>query len=207
MLKTFCNPNTLEVGIDEAGRGPLFGRVYIGACILHPEDNNPLIKDSKKLTKRKLLMCYDYIKENAIDYTTVWMDEKIIDDINIFQATMNGMHKAIDNLIVKPEFILVDGDKFNTYFNKNNNKMINHLCVIGGDDTYTCIAGASILAKVERDRYIEELCKNNSELNLDEKYGLLSNKGYGTKKHINGIQTYGITKWHRKSFGICRKFL
>ena len=206
MLKTFCNPNTLEVGIDEAGRGPLFGRVYIGACILHPEDNNPLIKDSKKLTKRKLLMSYDYIKENAIDYTTVWMDEKTIDDINIFQATMNGMHKAIDNLIVKPEFILVDGDKFNTYFNKNNNKMINHLCVIGGDDTYTCIAGASILAKVERDRYIEELCKNNSELNLDEKYGLLSNKGYGTKKHINGIQTYGITKWHRKSFGICRKF-
>ena len=85
--------------------------------------------------------------------------------------------------------------------------MINHLCVIGGDDTYTCIAGASVLAKVERDRNIEELCKNNSELNLDEKYGLLSNKGYGTKKHINGIQTYGITKWHRKSFGICRKFL
>ena len=206
MLKTFCNSNTLEVGIDEAGRGPLFGRVYIGACILHPEDNNTLIKDSKKLTKRKLLMGYDYIKENSIDYTTVWMDEKTIDDINIFQATMNGMHKAIDNLIVNPEFILVDGDKFNTYFNKNNNKMINHLCVIGGDDTYTCIAGASVLAKVERDRYIEELCKNNSELNLDEKYGLLSNKGYGTKKHINGIQTYGITKWHRKSFGICRKF-
>ena len=143
--------STLEVGIDEAGRGPLFGRVYIGACILHPEDNNPLIKDSKKLTKRKLLMSYDYIKENAIDYTTVWMDEKTIDDINIFQATMNGMHKAIDNLIVKPEFILVDGDKFNTYFNKDNNKMINHLCVIGGDDTYTCIAGASVLAKVERD--------------------------------------------------------
>lgn len=206
MLKTFCNPNTLEVGIDEAGRGPLFGRVYIGACVLHPDDNNPLIKDSKKLTKRRLMMAYDHVKENAIDYSCVWLNEKEVDELNIFQATMKGMHKAIDKLLVTPEYILVDGDNFHPYFNKNTGKQIYYECVVGGDDTYTCIAGASILAKVERDKYIEELCKNNPDMNLDEKYGLLSNKGYGTKQHMLGIQQYGITKWHRKSFGPCKGF-
>ena len=206
MLKTFCNTKTLEVGIDEAGRGPLFGRVYIGACILHPDDNNLLIKDSKKLTKRRLMMAYDYVKENAIDYSCVFMDEKEVDELNILQATMKGMHKAIDELIVTPEYILVDGDNFHPYFNKDTGKQIYYQCVIGGDDTYTCIAGASILAKVERDKYIEELCKNNPDMNLDEKYGLLSNKGYGTKQHMNGIKEYGITKWHRKSFGPCKGY-
>jgi len=203
MLKTFYNKNTLEAGIDEAGRGPLFGRVYIGCCILHPDDNNDLIKDSKKLSQRKLLIAYDYVKENAIDFSTFWLDANDIDELNILQATMKGMHEVVNNLNVKPDFLLVDGNSFYPYFDKNNKK-INHKCIISGDNTYTCIAGASILAKVERDKYIEELCKNNSNMNLDEKYGLLSNKGYGTKKHINGIKKYGITKWHRKSFGICK---
>ena len=136
----------------------------------------------------------------------VEVDEKEVDEHNIFQATMKGMHKAVDELIVTPEYILVDGDNFHPYFNKDTGKQIYYQCVIGGDDTYTCIAGASIFAKVERDKYIEELCKNNPDMNLDEKYGLLSNKGYGTKQHMLGIQQYGITKWHRKSFGPCKGY-
>ena len=151
-------------------------------------------------------MAYDYVKENAIDYSCVWMDENEIDELNILQATIKGMHKAIDELLVTPEYILVDGDNFHPYFDKNTKKQIYYQCVVGGDATFTCIAGASILAKVERDKYIEELCKNNPDMNLDDKYGLLSNKGYGTKQHMEGIQQYGITKWHRKSFGPCKGF-
>tara|TARA_B100001057_G_scaffold490931_1_gene580144 strand:- start:919 stop:1572 length:654 start_codon:yes stop_codon:yes gene_type:complete len=209
MLKKFHTPNCLEVGIDEAGRGPMFGRVYVGAAILPPDDSfhHHLMKDSKKFGKskkgqRELLEAYNYIKENAIASTSYWMSEGEIDEFNIYKATHKAMHIVLQKLDMVPEHILVDGDKFYPYKEKGN--IIPHVCIKGGDNKYSSIAAASIIAKVERDKYIEELCKENPE--LIERYDLLNNKGYGTKKHMEGIEKYGITKWHRKSFGICKKW-
>ena len=110
------------------------------------------------------------------------------------------MHKALNNLNVIPDHLLVDGPHFSTYF--KNNRLIPFTCIEGGDNLYTPIAAASILAKVERDKYIVELCDMHPE--LDEKYGLRKNKGYGTKQHMDGIRKYGTTKWHRKTFGLCK---
>ena len=200
-LKNFYAENSLEVGIDEVGRGPLFGRVYVGACIFPPEGNHPLIRDSKKLSERKRLIAYDYIKENAIDWVVHWQDEKKIDEINILQATQLAMHEAIDKLDVRPDIILVDGTYFKPHVDKND-RIIPHICIEGGDDIYISIAAASVLAKVERDKYIYDLCDKYE--NLDEYYGIRSNKGYGAKRHIEGIKAYGITDWHRKSFRPCR---
>lgn len=202
MLKTYYNKNMLEVGIDEAGRGPMFGRVYVGAVIM-PKDNtydHKLIKDSKKLSERKRLIAYDYIKEYAIENSVYYNDEKVIDDINILNATMDAMHKAIDKLDNRPDHILVDGTYFKPYF--NNDMIIPYTCIAKGDNMYTSIAAASIMAKVSRDKYVLELCKQYPL--LDEYYKLSSNKGYGSKLHMDGIKQYGITKWHRKSFGICK---
>jgi ribonuclease HII len=202
-LEPFYNPDKLEAGIDEAGRGPLFGRLYVGAAILPLEDyQHSLMRDSKKLSERKRLIAYDYIKENAIDYAVHFVSAVEIDLHNILQSTLNGMHKALDKLLVTPDQLLVDGSCFNPYMKCD--KLIPFRCFHGGDDKYTPIAAASILAKVEHDKYIEEICKNNPE--LDEKYGLLSNKGYGTQQHIVGIKEHGISEWHRKSFGICKNY-
>ena len=203
-MKSFYLENTLEVGLDEAGRGPMLGRVYIGAVIIPPDDtfNQTFIKDSKKLSERKRLMAYDFIKDNAIDYTTFFYDEKVIDEKNIFKATYDGMHKALDNLLVTPEHILVDGCYFKTYI--KNDIVIPHICVESGDNKYRSIAAASIIAKVERDKYIYDLCDKNPE--LDEFYSIRTNKGYGTSKHIEGIKKNGISIWHRKTFGICKNY-
>ena len=204
MLKSFYEKGKLEVGIDEAGRGPLFGRVYIGAVILPQDDSfdHSLMRDSKKLNEKNRLDAYEYIVNNAIDWTSYWVTEKEVDKMNVFQATHYGMHKALDNLIVKPEHIIVDGDKFYEY--ERDGKVIPNKCIVGGDDKYSSIAAASIIAKVERDQYIKDLCEQYPYLNGF--YDLEKNKGYGTKKHIDGIRKYGISEWHRKTFGICKKF-
>jgi ribonuclease HII len=193
--------NILECGIDEAGRGPLFGRVYT-ACVILPYNgfDHSRIKDSKRFTsKKKLFEVYNYIKENAIDYSISYLDEKVIDEINIRQATLKSMHNSIELLGIKPDLLLVDGCDFIQY------KEIPYKTIEGGDNWYTSIAAASILAKVERDKYIEELCNEHTE--LDEKYCLSKNKGYGTKEHLNGIKKYGISNWHRRTFGICRNYI
>lgn len=207
-LKPFYVKNCLEVGIDEAGRGPLLGRVYVGAVILPQDDtfDHSLMKDSKKFGKSKkeqakLQDAYDYIKKNAIAYSSYWMSETEVDDMNIYQATHKAMHIAIKKLNIIPQHILVDGNKFYPY--KERNRIIPHTCIKGGDNEFSSIAAASIIAKVERDKYIKELCEANPD--LIEKYDLLNNKGYGTKKHMEGIDKHGITKWHRKSFGPCKK--
>jgi len=197
MLKT---NDLLEAGIDEAGRGPLFGRVYAGVCIWNPEIKTDLIRDSKKLSARKRQIAYDFIKENAIDYAVGWEDEKTIDKINILQATQSAMHKGIRELLVRPVHLLVDGNFFRAYIDEEG-RNIPHTCVERGDSEYISIAAASILAKVEHDKYIEDMCDKYE--NLDEFYGLRSNKGYGTKKHMDGIKKYGVTEWHRKSFRPC----
>ena len=221
-LKQYFNESLsiYEIGIDEAGRGPMFGRVYAGAVIL-PKDNPNFkfdwLKDSKKFhSKKKIEQVADYIKENALAWAVEFEDEQTIDEINILQATQSAMHKAIKNVLLKLDnsisfdnvLLLVDGNYFKSYttINKTKTKLetIKHLLVEGGDNKFCAIAAASILAKVERDKYIEDLCVQNPE--LIEYYGIDSNKGYGSKKHLDGIKEHGITKWHRKTFGICKQF-
>ena len=210
-----------EIGVDEAGRGPLFGRVYAAAVILPKDDifHYFQMKDSKKFhSKKKIEEVANYIKENAIAWYVSFEDEKSIDEINILQATQKAMHDAIKN--VRNQFIhsiqykkkasfhlLIDGNYFNPFKVVSNNKIdfIPHVCVEGGDNKYSSIAAASILAKVSRDHYIEELVKENPE--LAERYAIDSNKGYGAKKHLDGIKEFGITEWHRKTFGICKSFV
>ena len=226
LLKKFYHSelNIIEVGCDEAGRGPMFGRVYSGAVVLPKDDSfdHFKMKDSKKFTSKnpkKIQEVADYIKEHALAWAVEYEDERVIDDINILQATQSAMHKAIRSVLRKLNvlnlgldtnnlFLLIDGNYFKplTIFNKNTNRIENakYETVEGGDNKYTAIAAASILAKVERDKYIDELCIQNPE--LSERYGIDSNKGYGSKRHMDGIKQYGITKWHRRSFGICKTF-
>ena len=214
----------LEIGVDEAGRGPLFGRVYAAAVIL-PKDpateyDFSQMKDSKKFhSKKKIAHVADYIKQNAVAWAVAYEDEAAIDKMNILQATQSAMHKAIKSCIEIAEKkalpgapptiqLLIDGNYFNsiTTYDKVRGKIIAmpHVCIEGGDNKYAAIAAASILAKVSRDTYIEDLCAENPELN--EKYGILSNKGYGARRHLEGINQYGITIWHRRSFRPCKEY-
>lgn len=218
------NNNIVEVGVDEVGRGPMFGRVYTAAVILPKDDSFDFSvpKDSKKFTsKKKIQEASDYIKEHALAWHISYEDERKIEDVNILQATQLSMHNSITEVIKKiklthkfkeiedPVFnLLIDGNYFNpiVLLNKNTNKLesIPHIMIKGGDNKYASIAAASVLAKVERDRYIEELCVEHPT--LIERYDIASNKGYGTKPHMDGIKKYGITPWHRKTFGICKSF-
>jgi len=207
-----------EIGIDEVGRGPMFGRVYTAAVILPkkaPFDHSQM-KDSKRFSsKKKIGEVSEYIKKNAIAYAISYESEDVIDKINILQATYSSMHKAVRSILDNHSIvdndntmILVDGSNFKPFMNFNKSdgtySQINHKCIEGGDNKYTAIAAASILAKVERDKYIESLC--NEYPHLDEKYDLLSNKGYGTKAHMDGIKEHGITAWHRRTYGICKNY-
>lgn len=203
----------LEIGIDEVGRGPLFGRVYTGAVIL-PKDTKQdfdfsKLKDSKKFTSvKKINEVAEYIKENALAWNVSYNDETVIDKINIRQSVLSSMHDSVKGIMEenKHYFLLVDGNDFKPYMKFENDtfKQIHHKCIEGGDNKYCAIAAASILAKTERDKYIEELCIENPE--LIERYGLDKNKGYGTKQHLDGIKNYGISKWHRKTYGICKEY-
>jgi ribonuclease HII len=220
MLEVFHKDDTYIIGVDEVGRGPLFGRVYAAAVILpHLGFKHDLMKDSKKFTSsKKIKEIADYIKENCIAYSIMYKDEKSIDKHNILNATYDAMHMAIKdtiktvntvntvNTINNKYLIIVDGNNFKplTYYDSNseNMKEVDTICVVNGDNTYSAIAAASILAKVERDNYIQELCLEYPKLN--EYYGISKNKGYGTKQHMEAIKQYGITQWHRKTFGLCK---
>jgi ribonuclease HII len=201
-MQYYMNKDEIEVGLDEAGRGPLFGRVYVGAVILPQDDsfNHSLMRDSKKLNTRTRSIAFDYIKENAIDWVIHYKDEKYIDEYNIHVSNYTAMHEAVTKLLIKPDHILVDGNYFKPCMYDDD--YISYTTVVKGDNKYTSIAAASILAKVGRDNYIEELCDKHPL--LDEYYGIKSNKGYGAERHIEGIKTHGISPWHRKSFGICK---
>ena len=218
-LNTFYSEKYLyEIGIDEAGRGPMLGRVYTAAVIL-PKDlsfNHSWMKDSKRFTsQKKIKEVAEYIKKNAISYNITYSSEEIIDSINIRQATLNSMHKSIKGCIERVDLnkdktneilLLVDGNDFKPYMHLNNGiyNQIPNECIEGGDNKYTAIAAASILAKVARDEYIDELCIEYPD--LIEKYDILNNKGYGTKKHLDGIKKFGISAFHRRSYGICKNF-
>ena len=206
------DPEVFEIGIDEAGRGPMLGRVYSAAVIL-PKENFDFsrIKDSKKFhSKKKIQGVADYIKENALYWSVQYEDEKTIDRINILRATQWSMHKNVNAIMdkcfdeSKKFLLLVDGNYFLPYTRivKNDIVKISHICVESGDNQFVSIAAASILAKVERDAYIDSLCEEHPD--LKDKYSIHTNKGYGAQKHIEGIKTHGISPWHRKSFGICK---
>ena len=220
--------NVYEIGVDEVGRGPMLGRVYTAAVILPKDDtfDCSMVKDSKKFhSKKKIEEAAKYVKENALAWFVSFEDEKKIDEINILQATQLSMHNSIHevrknyNKILKDVgkeerkdysySLLIDGNYFNpiTYLDKKTNRIetIPYTTIEGGDNKYASIAAASILAKVERDRYIEELCEQNPT--LIEHYGIDSNKGYGAKRHMDGIKEHGITIWHRRSFGICKNYI
>lgn len=224
-VNNYTNP-FIEIGVDEAGRGPMFGRVYVGAVVL-PKDSKLFdfskMKDSKKFhSTKKIKEASEYVKANAIAWSVKYADHTEIDRVNIRRATIDCMHQAVNEIMEKLEtsadklYLLIDGNDFIPMMklcsgggggggsSDESYIQIPHICIESGDNTYASIAAASILAKVSRDEYIGEMCKEYPELN--ERYDLDNNKGYGTKKHMDGIREHGISKWHRRSFGICKEF-
>jgi|TARA_Y100000816_G_C26080964_1_gene569727 ribonuclease HII len=186
---------SLEAGIDEAGRGSLAGPVTAAAVILPDNFNSEILDDSKKISKLKRNKLRKIIEKEAVAFSVINIESKIIDEINILNATIKAMHLAIQNLKVIPKHLLIDGNFFYDY------KNIPHTCIIKGDGKYQNIAAASILAKTYRDDHMLNLNKINCN------YGWNKNKGYGTKKHRKAIKNYGITKFHRKSFQLLKKQL
>lgn len=177
----------LLCGVDEAGRGPLAGPVCAAAVILPDDVELPGLNDSKKLTDKKRRELYDIITEQALSWSVALVDEKTIDEINILQATFRAMEQAVAGLTVEPGLVLVDGNREPPLPMKTE-------CVVGGDGKSASIAAASILAKVTRDRLMEELDETYSQ------YGFAVHKGYGTKRHYEALRTYGPCPIHRQSF-------
>jgi ribonuclease HII len=207
-LLPYQEENIVEVGIDEAGRGCLFGRVYVAGVILPNniielcEDEDIVIKDSKKMTTKNKERAREFIERNAIDYSIIYKDNEYIDEHNIFEATHVSMHDVISNLSIQPEKILVDGNYFRRYWD-NTGTELEHECIVGGDNIYMSIAAASILAKTYKDKHIEDIVQEYPDL---KKYDLLNNSGYGTLNHTEAIKIFGISKFHRKTFGICKNY-
>ena len=188
MLQPFLNPGLIEAGCDEAGRGCLCGPVSCAAVILPPDFECPELNDSKQLSEKKRAALRPYIEEHALAWAVVMVEAEEIDRINILQASITGMHRALDALTVRPEHILVDGNRFRKYND------IPHTTVVKGDATYMSIAAASILAKTHRDELMERLAEEYPE------YGWAVNKGYPTKAHRAAIAQYGPTPHHRLTF-------
>ena len=187
MLKAFYKYD-LEAGTDEAGRGCLAGPVTAAAVILPKDFSNDSLNDSKILSATKRDLLRPIIETNATSFGIAHIFPDEIDKINILNASFLAMHKALDQLDTKPEFIIVDGNRFTPYHN------ISHACIVKGDGKYLSIAAASILAKTFRDAYMEKI---HLEYPM---YNWLKNKGYPTKEHREAIRKYGITKYHRKTF-------
>ena len=182
-MKIFYNDikNKIEVGLDEAGRGPLIGRVYAAAVNWGNTDINEKVNDSKKLTSKNRAEVLKWIQENVDEWAVGYAEPDEIDKINILEATKLAMQRAIDQLDFQPDYLIIDGT-----FWENKFKNYNVTSIIKGDSQYYSIAAASIIAKEYHDDYIKKICYYNPELN--EKYDLLNNMGYGTKKHIEGIK-------------------
>lgn len=219
-LKPFHDENTsFEIGIDEAGRGPLFGPVFVAAVVL-PKDptafHHAWMRDSKKIKNKKTMTeLANYIKQNALYWFVTSADAETIDRDNILSSVMTCMHNCVTEIIsqmknkgesVNNGLLLVDGNYFKPYIKYDDSVgdffSIQYTNVEKGDGTYSSIAAASILAKEAHDAYIAEMCAKYPV--LCERYSLDKNVGYGTKAHIEGIQLHGITQWHRKTFNICR---
>lgn len=207
MLKHSYNNELMHIGIDESGRGPLIGRVYAAAVVLC--DNNlqekdlPLITDSKKMSPLQRKKAEEWIKENVSAYAIAYAEPSEIDEINILEATRMAMQRALDVIYEKKNndrpCVLIDGCRWEKKFDQEKYEVHS---IVKGDATYLSIAMASILAKEEHDRYITEICQQHPALH--QKYDLLNNMGYGTKKHLEGIKKYGISEFHRKTFKPCK---
>lgn len=211
---------TLQIGVDEAGRGPLFGRVYAAAVVLPKDDSfrHGDMKDSKRFhSKKKIRQVAQYIREHpGVKFSVQFVEPDVIDVINIRQAVFRAMHAAIRAVLPPvvgggdPPLLLIDGNDFAPYSylcpaaedNETRWKTLPHVTVEQGDNQFTCIAAASILAKVAHDDYIADLCVQHPE--LVHRYSLDRNVGYGTRQHLEGIAKYGISPWHRKSFARCK---
>jgi ribonuclease HII len=178
----------LEAGVDEAGRGPIAGPVFAAAVILPDDLIIEGLDDSKKLSEKKRYELRKIIEKKAMDYAVASVSNTEIDKINILNATFKAMHLAISKLKIKPEYLIIDGNRFKQFSG------IPFSCIVKGDGKYASIAAASILAKTYRDDFMLELSKQYPQ------YGWDSNKGYGTKKHFEAIEKYGLTPYHRKSF-------
>ena len=187
-LKNFMNADLIEAGCDEAGRGPLAGPVYAAAVILPKDFYHPLLNDSKKMTEKAREQLRPIIEREAIAWAVEEVSAEEIDTINILNASITGMQRAVRRLKVKPEFLLIDGNKFKPFDGYSD------LCVVKGDATYASIAAASVLAKTYRDEHMRRLAQDFPQ------YGWERNMGYPTKEHVEAIIQHGYTPHHRKSF-------
>ena len=190
MLKLKYKECNWEAGCDEAGRGCLAGPVFAAAVILPDNFHNTLLNDSKQLTRKQRDQLRPVIEQQAVAWAVASIDNQEIDQINILNASILAMHKALDKLRLLPQHIIVDGNRFKAY------KDIPHLCIVKGDAQYMSIAAASVLAKTHRDEYMEKMYK------LFPVYNWKQNKGYPTQEHRDKIKQCGITDFHRKSFNL-----
>ena len=190
MLTSHYYEGKIEAGCDEAGRGCLAGSVYAAAVILPDGYQNELLNDSKQLSEKKRYQLREIIERDAVAWAVGIVTPEEIDQINILNASILAMHRALDQLKVRPEAIIVDGNRFKPY------KKLPHTTIVKGDGKYLAIAAASILAKTYRDDYMNQLAEEYPQ------YDWLSNKGYPTKKHREAIKQFGITPYHRKSYNL-----
>lgn len=190
MLASHFYEGLIEAGCDEAGRGCLAGSVYAAAVIFPPDYENAELNDSKQLTEKRRNALREIIKQDAVAWAVGVVTPEEIDRINILNASFLAMHRALDQLTVRPEAIIVDGNRFRQYHD------LPHTTIVKGDGKYLSIAAASILAKTYRDDYMAELAVEYPQ------YDWLGNKGYPTKKHREAIRQYGITPYHRKSYNL-----
>ena len=190
MLQNHYYEGKVEAGCDEAGRGCLAGSVFAAAVIFPPDYQNELLNDSKQLTEKRRYQLREIIQRDAIAWAVGIVSPEEIDRINILNASILAMHRALDQLTVRPEAVIVDGNRFKPY------QQLPHTAIVKGDGKFLSIAAASILAKTYRDDYMNQLAEEYPQ------YDWLSNKGYPTKKHRDAIRQYGITPYHRKSFNM-----
>ncbi len=190
MLENYFDEHLTEAGLDEAGRGCYAGPVYAAAVILPKDFHHPLLNDSKKLSEKQRDQLRPVIEKESIAFGVAAVSHDEIDLINILQASYKAMHLSIDQLQIKPELLLIDGNRFKPY------RQIAHRCIIKGDGKYTSIAAASILAKTYRDEFMMKIHQQHPQYRWDK------NKGYGTADHRKAIASFGICDYHRKSFNI-----
>ena len=201
MLESCYYQGKVEAGCDEAGRGCLAGSVFAAAVILPEGYQNQLLNDSKQLTEKKRYQLREMIERDAVAWAVGIVTPEEIDKINILNASILAMHRALDQLQVRPEAIIVDGNRFKPYYERGEGSEVRgeklpHTTIVKGDGKDLSIAAASILAKTYRDDYMNQLAEEYPQ------YDWLSNKGYPTKKHREAIKQYGITPYHRKSYNL-----
>jgi len=190
MLQNHYYDGLIEAGCDEAGRGCLAGSVYAAAVILPPDYHNEWLNDSKQLTEKRRYALREQIERDAVAWAVGIVTPEEIDHINILNASILAMHRALDQLTVRPEAVIVDGNRFKKY------RDLPHTTIVKGDGKYLSIAAASILAKTYRDDYMNQLAEEYPQ------YDWRSNKGYPTKKHRDAIRQYGTTPYHRLSYNL-----